>query len=414
MSSVNSQGGFTLVEILVAVALFAIVMTISVGSLLSLVEANRKTQALQSVMNNLNFAIENISRNMRVGSIYHCSTGTSVPPDITVPQDCQNGGVLLAFETSTGNRAISSDQVVYRFVSGRIEKSSDGGATFIAVTAPEVTIEDLKFYVVGSTREDTEQPRVAMTISGFAGVSDRARTSFNLQTTISQRLLDISSATPPPETPPEPSVAFADGLLSSPTGLVHTFPSVAFGNASSFRKIIVGFQYGASEPSSVMIGGVDATLAVRRSNSSVPSQKMDLWQANVPTGTNGNVVVTFNSPASLNMLVWSTYSLESAVYDTATTDGPGIANTTSLSVPIDVPAGGVVLGFFWATGTSGSNFSVTWTNLTENFETGVTSGYSGAGDSFASAQTNLSVTAQAPGLLPDGYIQLIVVSWGSI
>lgn len=183
--------GFTLVEILVAVALFAIVMTISVGSLLSLVEANRKTQAVQSVMNNLNFALENISRNVRVGSTYHCSTNTSVPPDVTSPKDCPSGGVLFAFEASTGNRTLSTDQVIYRFINGQIEKSSDGGAAFIAVTAPEVTIENFTFYVVGATRSDTEQPRVVMTISGFAGISDRARTNFNLQTTISQRLLDL-------------------------------------------------------------------------------------------------------------------------------------------------------------------------------------------------------------------------------
>lgn len=190
-SKSNSQKGFTLVEILVAVALFAIVMTISVGSLLSLVEANRKTQALQSVMNNLNFALENISRNVRVGSNYHCSTGAAVPPNITTTQDCVNGGVLFAFEASDGDRSVSTDQIVYRFIGTQIEKSLDGGATFIAVTAPEVTIEVLTFYVVGSTRSDTEQPRVVMTVSGFAGVSDRARTSFNLQTTISQRLLDF-------------------------------------------------------------------------------------------------------------------------------------------------------------------------------------------------------------------------------
>ena len=160
---------------------------------------------------------------------------------------------------------------------------------------------------------------------------------------------------------------------------------------------------------------MNATLAARRINSwAYSGAKLDFWQADVPTGTTGEVVVTLNNEASVNLLAWSAYSLESAVYDTAGTDGPGIAEATSLSVPIDIPAGGVALGFFWATGTSGSNFSATWTNLTENFETGVTSGYSGAGGYFPSAQTNLTVTAQEGGLNPDGLIQLVVVSWGSI
>jgi prepilin-type N-terminal cleavage/methylation domain-containing protein len=187
----NPTRGFSLVEMMVAVALFAVVMTISVGSLLSLVNADKKAQALKSVMNNLNFALENMSRNMRVGTSYHCSTSASVPADTTTPNDCINGGVLVAFEGHAGDPADSSDQIIYRFTSGRIEKSENGGGSFIAITAPEVTINEMKFYVTGTTAGDTEQPRIVMTISGSAGIKDATETSFNLQTTISQRLTDI-------------------------------------------------------------------------------------------------------------------------------------------------------------------------------------------------------------------------------
>ncbi|MBX9765465.1 type II secretion system GspH family protein, partial [Patescibacteria group bacterium] len=45
--------GFTLVELMVAVSIFAIVMMIGVGALLSLVQTNRRAQAINSVMNNL-------------------------------------------------------------------------------------------------------------------------------------------------------------------------------------------------------------------------------------------------------------------------------------------------------------------------------------------------------------------------
>lgn len=183
--------GFSLIEIMVAVSLFAVVMTISVGSLLSLIDANRKAQALNSVINNLNFALENMSRNIRVGNTYHCDTSTSVPPNINTTQDCSNGGVLFAFEGNGGDITDSTDQVVYRFIDSRIEKSIDGGATFIAITASEVTIDDMKFYTVGTTRGDTSQPRVVMTIQGTAGVGSKTVTSFALQTTISQRVLDL-------------------------------------------------------------------------------------------------------------------------------------------------------------------------------------------------------------------------------
>jgi len=183
--------GFSLIEIMVAVALFAVVMTISVGSLLSLVEANRKAQALNSVINNLNFALENMSRNIRVGNTYHCSTSSSVPPNLDTTQDCPNGGILFVFEGNEGDITVPTDQIVYRFINSRIEKSIDGGTTFIAITASEVTINEMKFYTVGTTRGDTSQPRVVMTVQGTAGISTKAQTDFNLQTTVSQRVLDL-------------------------------------------------------------------------------------------------------------------------------------------------------------------------------------------------------------------------------
>jgi len=187
----RASSGFSLVELMVAVALFAVVMTISVGSLLSLVEANRKARALSSVMNNLNFALENMSRNIRLGTNYHCHTTDVVPPNLDATNNCASGGVLFAFEGVGGDSSTASDQVIYRFIEERIEKSSDGGASFVSITAPEVAIEDLTFYVVGATRSDSLQPRVVVKVRGRAGISGRAETSFNLQSTISQRVLDL-------------------------------------------------------------------------------------------------------------------------------------------------------------------------------------------------------------------------------
>ena len=103
----NSRSGFTLVEMIVAIAVFSVIMTISVGTLLAMVDANRKAQSLKSVIDNLNFAVENMSRNMRVGTLYHCETTGSVTGAISAPQDCASGGVLFAFEGHDGDPNVS-------------------------------------------------------------------------------------------------------------------------------------------------------------------------------------------------------------------------------------------------------------------------------------------------------------------
>lgn len=195
ISKRSTQRGFTLIELMVAVAVFSVVMLIAVGSLLTLVDANRKAHAIKSVMNNLNFALESMVRNARVGTSYHCDTDTSPNPNIATPTDCASGGVLFAFETSNGDSDDPADQQVYRFVNddgdGRIERSDDSGATFVRVTSPEVRIESMTFYVVGASKADRLQPQMIVTVRGFAGVTEKLRTEFSLQAVSSQRVFDL-------------------------------------------------------------------------------------------------------------------------------------------------------------------------------------------------------------------------------
>ena len=87
--------GFTLIEMLVSVALFAIVMLIAGSTLLSLVYANRKAQALQSVMNNLNISLDDMVRNVRMGSNYRCGSQEGT--------DCASGA------TSSTSRHFGAD-----------------------------------------------------------------------------------------------------------------------------------------------------------------------------------------------------------------------------------------------------------------------------------------------------------------
>lgn len=191
--------GFTIIEMLVAVALFAIVMIISVGALLSLVTANRKAQALQSVMNNLNVTLDGMVRAIREGTLYHCDNGSGGP--ITAPRDCTgSGGTRLAFESYGGQRTNPNDQFVYEYIApsgtteGYIRRSVQGGTagSWVQITAPEVSITNMAFYVIGSDSADLVQPKVVIVIKGVAGgVNTKITSTFHIQSTAVQRVLDI-------------------------------------------------------------------------------------------------------------------------------------------------------------------------------------------------------------------------------
>ena len=189
---------FTLIEIMVAVSIFTVVMMVGVGALLTMVQVNKRAQGINSVMNNLNAAIEQMSRSIRVGSTYYCGDSSVAPSPLTLSQtrDCAaSGGLLLAFEPTNGDPTNINDQTVYRLNGTQLERSLGSGAngTWVSLTAPEVIISSFKFYVTGSTPllgGDTAQPRVLMIVKGTATVQG-GPTEFTVQSSVTQRLIDI-------------------------------------------------------------------------------------------------------------------------------------------------------------------------------------------------------------------------------
>jgi len=191
-----SQRGFTLIEMVVAVALFAIVMVVSIGALLSLVDANRKARALESVMNNLNISLDSMVRAMRMGSKYNC--GGTLIPDPSAGADCATtGGTLFSFAPYGSDSTEQNERTVYFFQAdsdgvGRLYRSQDGGGSSIAITAPEISIDDVKIYAIGTQPGDIVQPKAVVVIKGSAGATNtKLRTTFYIQATAVQRSLDI-------------------------------------------------------------------------------------------------------------------------------------------------------------------------------------------------------------------------------
>ncbi len=187
-----------------AFGLFSIVLLIASGALLSIVDLNKKAQAQQSAINNINFALENMARSIRTGSAYRCNTLLDTWTgswDTVVTQDCadiNNGGPQIIFESEKGNTSSDVDQWSYWIENNAIytKKTIEGAHLIARITAPEIVIEDMKFFVTGAQIFGGAQPLVRIIIKGYAFVSQASgnnprRVDFNLQTLASQRKLDI-------------------------------------------------------------------------------------------------------------------------------------------------------------------------------------------------------------------------------
>ena len=176
--------GFTLVELMVSVTIFALVVTISMGSIIAILDANRKAQTLRSVMDNLNATMESMTRTMRFGSSYHC--GTSIP--LSSPYDCPTGSNSITLYDSSGA------QVTYSLSGTRVVKNV-GGVNYY-MTSADVVIQTLSFRVIGSypysggSTNDNLQPRVIIVVKGYVGSKENTKTTFSLGTMVSQRRFD--------------------------------------------------------------------------------------------------------------------------------------------------------------------------------------------------------------------------------
>jgi prepilin-type N-terminal cleavage/methylation domain-containing protein len=183
-STTPTQKGFTLIEMLVSLSVFTVVLMLSMSSIISVLDANQKSQTLRSAMDNLNVTLEAMSRKIRFGERYHCGTNTP----LNVPRDCSSGDSSFTFLASDGTT------ITYTLSGRYITWSPNGGAASYLLNSPDMVIQKLTFYVTGSAAyangTDLSQPRVVIVIQGYSGTKSSTRTSFFLETTISQRKLD--------------------------------------------------------------------------------------------------------------------------------------------------------------------------------------------------------------------------------
>ena len=194
LGKINKKKGYTLIETMVAVSLFIVIVMTGLTTLLNANLLNQKSRDLRSIMDNLSFILEDMSRNLRTGSNYQCFD--SAHPNIFLgsPASCQNGWAI-AFEPAGGNVNSNNDQWIYYISNdGKIFKSVDGGNTSVQLSPDEVTITSVYGFSVlgaeGPTSGDRQQPFVTIRLVGVINFKNVV-TPFSLQTSVSQRYLDI-------------------------------------------------------------------------------------------------------------------------------------------------------------------------------------------------------------------------------
>jgi len=217
MKRSSSQSGFTLIEMIVSLALFSVVVTISVGALLVLIASNQRFQNEQTVMTNLSFALDSMTREIRTGTNYYCDAQNSKNAgpngrkifrdgddlDSAPVQDCYNGNsasrvyqgmsfvesgqsITGAADTKIVYFYDSDEQSLFRRVSGESAQS---------IVSSGIVITDAEFFVTSSAEldsasGDTRQPMVTIYLEAKDS-NDATEKVYQIQTTVTQRTLDL-------------------------------------------------------------------------------------------------------------------------------------------------------------------------------------------------------------------------------
>lgn len=216
-SNQKNSAGFTLIEMIVSLAVFSMVVTTAVGAMLVLIATNQRLQGEQSVMTNLAFALDTMTREIRTGFNYYCEAepnySSSGPNNIfndsnnhdsivgVNTADCAAGRPLNRrlqgvsfFEEGDSITGGTSNRILYFFdQDAHTIMRRVGNAPAQPIVSSGLFIVNAEFFVTGSTNLATlnlEQPTVTVYIEAQE-IDDLTAKTYYLETTVTQRTLDL-------------------------------------------------------------------------------------------------------------------------------------------------------------------------------------------------------------------------------
>lgn len=182
--SSRSNRGFTLVELLVSVGLFAMIMSLAAGSYLVITEVNRRSQAIALTTNSLAFTLETMTRSIRTGTQYGCAvSGAPVTGN-----NCDSGSAFIF-------RDVNARTITYTYIApagganGYLQQQI--GSDISQISDPSINISSFAFSVSGAQAGDATQANVRIRAKGTIDVGKGQTLEFSMQTGATMRNLDI-------------------------------------------------------------------------------------------------------------------------------------------------------------------------------------------------------------------------------
>ena len=190
----HTSRGFTIIEVMIAMAIFTVVVTIGIGSVLDAINQHYATENLRTVMDSLNYVMEDMARNIRLGTPPHCgmlgagaTTGIVAPLSCPLASDPHN---IISFNSQDGTVVTYEIMPASGSTLSTIVKQKGTGAPQ-RVIPKEVEMDwaNSGFTVRGAEAGDGAQPTVVIRLAGTIRFKNTS-SKFAIETTATQRALD--------------------------------------------------------------------------------------------------------------------------------------------------------------------------------------------------------------------------------
>src|SRR3989338_1018473 len=169
----TGNSGFTLVELLLAITLGAIVIMLISGIFAQTLRLQRRAFFIQRVQENLSLMLEAMAKEIRVSTISTPNTNCpSAPVQLLTINHPVNGNIEYSLSLS--------DNSVHR-------KLLDSGIDTV-LNSTNVKVNRMNFCVSGNSLDDNLQPRVTISLT-VQNANGTEIFPIDVQTTVSQRLL---------------------------------------------------------------------------------------------------------------------------------------------------------------------------------------------------------------------------------
>lgn len=173
----KKEGGYTIVELIVAMSVFTILLTVAVGIFTRTIRIQRSLVYRMAVNNNAGLVLEQISRDIRTGYFF-CGNGAD---------PCDEDGSSVSFIDHKGR-----DVTYLLDENGAIAKTTAGAGT-VALTAGDIVVKYFNFRVTQIDSDICNPWRITIRMRIGSDETDPGQ-DVMLQTTVSSRVLPVEAA----------------------------------------------------------------------------------------------------------------------------------------------------------------------------------------------------------------------------